>query len=192
MNLTNIARDLLQILIGFLIVSRLGFHHGSQINRLHVAGRALQHRLNISLRLVILAHRQRQAGAVEAGLHDGRLRDDHIIQHRHRPWTIVLQPQELRLRQQSLRRFRLRRDRVINLRLSGIEIRPRHREAGVSEQRLHRVGRDLLRLGEGFLGVVRPLQANHRIATRHQDRGIKAWILAFRLNFIEQFLIFAL
>jgi hypothetical protein len=110
-----------------------------EVNRLHVAGRAFQHHVDIGLGGVVLASRQFQAGAVQAALHDAGLIGDQLIQNGDRPRDIAFQPQQLRLGEQGLRRFRLRGNCPVDFQLGARKVGARNREPGIGQKWLNGV-----------------------------------------------------
>ena len=102
---------------------------------------------------------------------------------------VVLQPQQLRLRQQRLGRFRLRGDgagRSSPARRRGRRARPTAgRRPAAAPPRSARPARPRAKefcASSGFL------QPDQRIAARDQDRRVEHRVLAVRLQLVQQFL----
>ena len=192
LNAADIGRDPFQVRVGGLVVAGLRFHDRLQVDRLDVARRTLQHGIDIRFGRIILAGRELQARAVQPCLHDAGLIGDELVQHGNRAGHIVLQPQQLRLGQQRFLRFGLGGDRPIDLLLRTRQIGSGNRKPSIGEQRLHGVGCDLFGFAEGFLCILRALQANLGVTACHQDRSIQQRVLALGLQRTQQLIEFVL
>ncbi len=90
-------------------------------------------------------------------MHEARLVDNQFVQHCDCAGNVILQAQQLGLRQQRVAGFRLGGDCPVDFLLGAGQIGPGDGETGVGQQRLNRVRRHLLGFDKRFLGVFRPL-----------------------------------
>lgn len=98
--------DLLQFLIGILVILRPGRHCRLQVDRLHTARHRLENLSDVGLRRVDLVRGQFQGGAIQPRLHHvgrPRLTCQQLVQHRAGARCIAAHAQHLRPRQQCLR-----------------------------------------------------------------------------------------
>ena len=182
----------LQIVVGGFIILRLSLDHRVEVQRLDIALATLQDHIYVGTSQLEFPRRQCQIGTIQAGLRAARLVGDQRVEHRHRTHRIALEPQQLRLGQQSLGRFRLGDDRTIDLLLGTLQIVTGNRQAGIGQKRFHGIGCRRFGVGEGFLRVLGTTKIDLGVTARNKDRGIQRAVLALGLQSLQHFVVLVL